>query len=65
MILGALSHNRKGYSQAPLSTLIILPVNTFEGSFQPSPPLKQSTWITPPQTEIRAFLSSDKIFLCL
>lgn len=40
MILGALSHNRKGYSPASLSTLIILPVHEFEVSFQKATPLK-------------------------
>jgi hypothetical protein len=34
MILDALSHNRKGYFPASLSTLIILPVNAFEAPFQ-------------------------------
>ena len=37
--LGALSHNRKGYSQASLSTLIILPVHAFEGSFPQNLPM--------------------------
>lgn len=38
MILGALSYNRKSYLPASLSTLNILPVHEFEGSFQPKPP---------------------------
>ena len=40
MILGALSHNRKGYFPASLSTLIILPVNAFEGFFHQNLPIE-------------------------
>jgi hypothetical protein len=39
MILGALSHNRKGYFPASLSTLIILPVHEFEESFHQNLPM--------------------------
>ena len=39
MILAALSHNRKGYFPASLSTLIILSVNAFEASFHQNLPM--------------------------
>ena len=39
MILGALSHNRKDYSPASLSTLIILPVHAFEAPFHQNLPM--------------------------